>query len=692
MKNLIYTTFLFILFTLPAFANGIKEWESFRKMSYEKQVEVIDKLQQLVISIETNQRKLIKSEVRETERNKLKQQLEKMLIVMSNIFIEKAHAEDYAKTCMFAGWLADYSKVGNAVFCNISDIKSKSGNYKTNFTTPSNKAPTNSCTGNGQVPCQPMLFGTDKNGKLFCVNQASSGAYYTSASTECRKFSQNAKNYGDIIRNILKNPKDFLDLVKAIQKLCLCDTKEAQNTNEYKRIILKDGTCQSLVQQLKYLFDYADPDKPNLTCSPEALDLFTGLKDVMPVVKAFDMNKKFLDERKRICDENQKVVVVPPIETPKEPKISIALGVPSYSADKITAEVKVTAVECPGLTIKNNQLEGTDKACEVNWVLKSNGNDIPDPNNKNKIAKTITLTAQKQTITVKLTYKGKSVESSQDIDPINKTEDPGISIALGVPSYSTDKITAEVKITAVECPGLTIKNNQLEGTDKGCEVNWVLKSNGNDIPDPNDKNKIAKTITLTAQKQTITVKLTYKGKSVESSQDIDPINKTDDPGISITLGAPDYSATNSAEVKITSVTCPGLTKPEEIGKPKTECIITWFTKDVEASEVKTDGKPEPTKDFGENPDDLNVASFNVSLKDKEQLVTVVLTYRGKTASSSQSIKKLEKSEDDPTPTPTPSPSPTPESDEADDPPIPLQQQPQIPFGEPMQPMLLPGVI
>jgi hypothetical protein len=525
-------------------------------MSYEKQVEVIDKLQQLAISIETTQRKLIKYEVSEIERNRLQQQLEKMLVVMNRFFIEEAHAEDYAKTCIFAGWLADYTKKGKAVYCNISAIKAKSGNYKTNYLTEKEKAPLNKCTDPDQVPCQPLLFGTDNNGKYFCVNRSSAGTNYTNASANCRDLSKKANNYGEIIKNIIKNPKDFLELLRAIQKLCLCDVDGAQNTNEYRRVIMKDGTCRSLIQQLKNLFANVDIAKLELTCSAEAQELSTGLKEVMPVVNAFDMEKKFLDERSRICNGNPPVIVIP------GPTVTVT---PTVVPEPVPPVVTVTPTVTPVVTV------------------------------------TVTPT----------------------VTPV-----------------------VTVTVTPTVTPTKT--------------------------PD-------------------------------------------DNVAIAIALGAPTYSATNSAEVKITSVTCPGLTKVEDIGVAKTECLISWFTKDKDSEvkpEVKNETKITPPQgepsqdeedegdvaeqnDFGEESDSKG-SSLNLSLKDKEQLVTVVLTYKGKTASSDQTIKKLEKTTETPTPTPTatasPTPSPTPEADEESDPPIPPQQQPQIPFGMPLQPMLLPGVL
>jgi hypothetical protein len=560
MKNFILTTLIVLMSSVSSFANGIKEWESFRRMSYDKQVEVIDKIQQLAVSIESTQRKLIRYDVTKQERNKLQQSLDKMLFVMNKIFIAEAHAEDYAKTCIFAGWLADYSKYGKVIYCDIASIKSRSNNYKTNFLTNKDKAPTNQCNKPNQVPCQPMLFGTDSNGKLFCVDRSTAGTYYTNASANCRDLSKKANNYGEIIKNIIKNPKDFLELLKAIQKLCLCDVDGPQNSNEYRKIILKDGTCRSLVQQLKNLFASTDYTKLNLTCSAEEIDLSSSLKEVMPVVNAFDMNKKFLDERKRICDGNVTIIVTPtvtPTSTPTATPTSTPTATPT-SAPTATPTSAPTATPTSAPTATPTS------------------------------APTVTPT------------------SSPDVNT-------SISISLGDPNYSESN-TAEVKITAITCPGIKLVEDI--GKIPDCEVNWFLKS---------VEDKVDAKNTTEEEK-----------KKVDENKE----NKSED--------------------------------------------------DKKKSELTANN------DFGSSDEqDKNTISKTITLKDKEQIITVELTYKNLKASSSQTIKKQESSEETPTPTPTPtvspSPSPTPAEEEESDP-IPPQQQPQIPLGIPEQPMLLPGVI
>ncbi len=613
MKVFITIISLLVL-SMSAFAADMKDWYAFKRLPYEKQVLFVEKLQQLSINIEETQSKLMTYKISAAERSKLQEKLNQLRLLLSNILISEAQAEerDFGKTCIFAGWLGDksYNSNQNPV-CKISEVKAKSNNYSSSYKVKNAsgaeiKAFSKCDVSLKQIPCHPMLFGTKPSGEMFCVDTSSSGSSYKKASLKCRELSKAANNYPQIIANLLSSPTEFLEVADAVNKMCLCDVDGKQIVNDYRDVILKDTTCRSLVLQLKELLaEVKDEDREKYCSEVYNSTQFGGLKIVAPLVDKFSEDADFLKLRTEVCagtvittggdnttttttnngddGDNTTTTTGGNTETNDDgskTQVSFVLEI-VLPEDNDKVSYKIKEANC------NGEKDLTKiKDCKLSYKIKVDEKDVVTE--VKTLGDVMVFEKKDKEYPVEFTFINSKQEKATDTKtiPVKGTTTPentsGLELELSEPEIEATGDSATIKVTAIKCGTMTKVD---DATDDKCMITWYTKSE----PKKEETEEETKSEDKEEDKEENKEKTEEENKT-----DPDKGDKLDSGGFALTQNLLDVEQT------ITAVLTYGEGGPS-ISKTKTVAAKKVEDKDEDDKDDKEEEKKEEPANTGTIP-------------------------------------------------------------------------------------------
>lgn len=262
-------SFLLTMFIgLPSFAFAqndslgfdVIDYHAFQELPRESQREYLLLIMDTVVEME----EALIDKSGETE----KRRVEILRKLLNELMLNSAYATTSSKSCLYAGWFSTYVNTSPTTgYCNRPQ-NSGDVNVKRNY------QPISAKCGSTQQACNPDIFGTNQEGKPYCINI--NKVKDVNASLSCLiAFDDDADKLGRLDRIIDRLGKDpaaadrFNKVVQTIFNTCVCQDNAKDNghnvqiAQEYFNYMKGHRTCYSLVAQTQHIAERLRTNKPN---------------------------------------------------------------------------------------------------------------------------------------------------------------------------------------------------------------------------------------------------------------------------------------------------------------------------------------------------------------------------------------------------------------------------------------------